>query len=74
MRSEIFDVAFELHENLKSRSSMLLAPDPDSLVEELKCVHRHSYVWLNTLKGTILSLDIECYGWKVRRNYSEIPI
>ena len=74
MRSEIFDVAFEQHENLKSRSSMLLAPDPDSLVEELKCVHRHSYVWLNTLKGTILSLDIECYGWKVRRNYSEIPI
>ena len=42
---------------------MLLLPDPDSLTEELKHVHLQCYVWLNTLKTTLPSLNTEFYGW-----------
>ena len=52
-----------LCENLKS--SMPLPPNPDSLVEVLKCVHLQSYVWLNAIKATLPSLNIAFYGWKV---------
>ena len=62
-----------LIKNLKSKSSMPLLPDPDSLVE-LKHVHWQCYVRLNAPKTTQPSWNIEFYGYKARENYNEAPM
>ena len=50
--------------------SMLLPPDPDLLVEEMKRVHLQCYVWLNALKATLFLLIINFYRRTARGNYS----
>ena len=45
---------------------MLLPPDPDSHVEEVKQIYLQCCVWLNAVK--ISSIDF--YEWKVRGNYN----
>ena len=48
-----------------SKSSMPLLSGPDLLAEKIKLVHLQCYVWLNVVKATLPSLDIECCDWKV---------
>ena len=50
--------------------SVHIPSDPDSLFKKLKRVHfqTRSSLWKNALKATLLSLNIERYGWKVKRN------
>ena len=50
-----------VHKNLEIKSSMPLLADPDSIVEELKHIQLHCYVWLNDLKATLPLLIIEDY-------------
>ena len=50
--------------------SMLLPPDPDLLVEEMKRVHLQCYVWLNALKATLFLLILNFYRRTARGNYS----
>ena len=52
--------------------SMSLPPDPDSLVEELKRVHLQCSFWLNPLKASFPSLNIDFYVWKVRGDYNVV--
>ena len=49
---------------------MPLSSDPNPHVEELKRVHLQCCVWCNALKPILSSLNIECYGWKVKGNYN----
>ena len=62
------------YKNLKPKPSMQLPPDPDSLVDRLKCVHLKCYFWLNALKVTLPLLNIGSYGWKMRGNYNGLPM
>ena len=53
---------------------MPLPPDVDSLDEELNRACLGCYVRLDALKATFPSLNIDCYGWKVRDNYNGVPV
>ena len=33
----------------------------------------HNYVWINSLKVALTSLNIEFYRWKVRKDYNLVP-
>ena len=59
-----------VNKNLKTKLSILLSPDPDSLVEELKSIHLQSNVLLNALKAILPSLNIDFYRWKVNGDYA----
>ena len=59
-----------VYKNLKTKLSILLSPDPDSLVEELKSIHLQSNVLLNALKAILPSLNIDFYRWKVNGDYA----
>ena len=48
------------------KSSMLLPPDPDSHVEEVKQIYLQCCVWLNAVKTS----SIDFYEWKVRGNHN----
>ena len=62
------------YENRKPNSSMYFPSDPDSLFEELKPVHLQCYIWLNDLKPTLPSLNIEFDGWEVRGDCNGAPV
>ena len=53
---------------------MPLLSDADSLVKKTKMCSFWCNVWLNALRATLPSLNIECSGWKVRRNYNGVTM
>ena len=63
-----------LYENFKPKSSIPLPPDQDSLVAKIKRVHTQRYILLNVFRGTLLSLNIDCYEWKGRGNFNVVPM
>lgn len=63
-----------IYKNRKQKSSMLLPPNPNSLANKLKRVHSRCYFWVNALKSTLPSLNIEFYGSKVRDDYNGVPM
>ena len=62
-----------LYENLQTKSWAALPPNPDLLVEKLKCTQLQCSVWLNALEATLLPLDVDFYEWKVRGDNNLVP-
>ena len=52
---------------------MPLPPDSDLLVDELKRIQLQCSAWLNNLKATLPSFNVEFYGWKVKGDYDLVP-
>ena len=63
LNENYLSIRVRLYKNLKSKSSMPLLPDEDSLVE-LKHVHLQCYLRLNALKTTLPSLNITDRKWE----------
>lgn len=63
-----------LYQNLKSKSSMPIPPDPDSVVQVIKRVHLQVYQWLRCCIPWIDTLPLDENGWNVDEEGSEIVI
>ena len=62
----IVSTRVRLYKNLKTKSSVSLPADPDSICEEIKRVHLQSFIWCNCLKTIIPSIDPDSYGWRFK--------
>ena len=60
------DTRVRLYKILKTKSSVTILADPDSMCQEIRRCHLQSFVWLNCIHGVIAELDPENYGWCVR--------
>ena len=63
-----------LFRNLKTKSSIDLPADPDSMTEEIKRCHLQSYVWRRCFDGIIDMLDRDDFGWRVVCDDTIVPV
>ena len=63
-----------LFQNLKTKSSMAIPPDPDSVVQVIKRAHHQVYQWLRCCIPLIEKLPLDENGWNVVEDKSEITI
>ena len=54
IRESYVSTRVRLYKNLKTKSSVSLPADPDSICEEIKRVHLQSFIWCNCLKNHYL--------------------
>ena len=54
-----------IYQSLKSKSSMSLPPDPDSVTQAIKRVHFQVYHWIRCCTPMIESIPLEKNGWIV---------
>ena len=57
-----------LYENLKSKSSMPIPPDPDSVVQVIKRGHHQVYEWIRCCTPWVDTISLEENGWLVSKD------
>lgn len=57
------ETRIRLYQNLKSKSSMPLPPDPDSVLQVIKRAHHQTYLWLRCCERMVDRLPFEGNGW-----------
>eukprot|EP00794_Sanderia_malayensis_P017944 gene17944-biopygen12930 len=53
-----------IYRNMKSKSSLPLPPDPDSVREAIKRVHCQVFTWIRCCKVTIEDIPADENGWR----------
>ena len=63
-----------IYQGLKSKSSMLLPPDPDSIIDVMKRVHYQVYHWIHCSTPLIKSIPLEKSGWIISIEDTEVNV
>ena len=66
------ETRIRLYQNLKSKSSMPLPPDPDSVLQVIKRAHHQTYLWLRCCERMVDRLPFEGNGWLVDEDESVV--
>ena len=61
----MIDTKIRLYQNMKTKSSLPLPPDTNSLRQALLRVHHQVYYWIRFNHHIVTELDLSKYGWNV---------
>lgn len=65
------ETRIRLYQNLKTKTSMSIPPDPDSAVQVIKRSHHQVFQWLRCCYAWIETLPLESNGWIIEEEDSK---